>query len=86
MLYAENGQQLQTASSTWWPIYMPFHSHFGVAGVQRDPIHIEEHLQATQVLSDQILRLSTSFVSVSTRISSLESLRARCCALWLVLE
>ena len=49
---------------------MPHSGHLKRDGVQEDPIHIEEHLQATQVLSDQILRLSTSFVSVSTRISS----------------
>ena len=28
--------------------------HFKVAGVQGDPRHIEEHLQVTQELSDQI--------------------------------
>jgi len=33
-----------------------------------------------------IYRFSTRFVSVSARISSWESVRARCCALWLVLE
>ena len=57
-----------------------------LARVPRNLIHIQKHLQAIQEQIDQILRLSTSFVSVSVRISSLESVRARCCALWLVLE
>ena len=56
--------------------------HLKFAGVPRSLIHI----QAIQVQIDQILKLSTSFVSLSARISSLESVRARCCALWLVLE
>ena len=60
--------------------------HLKLAGVPKSLIHIQEHLQAIQEQIDQILRLSTSFVSVSARISSLESVRARCCALWLVLE
>ena len=42
----------------------------------------EKHLQAIQVQIDQILRLSTSFLSVSARISSWESVRARCWVLW----
>ena len=41
-----------------------------LAGVQGDPIHIEEYLQANQVQIDHILRLSLSSVSVSARISS----------------
>ena len=60
--------------------------HLKLAGVPRNLIHIQEHLQVIQEQIDQILRLSTSFVSVSGRINSLESVRARCCALWLVLE
>ena len=28
--------------------------HFEVAGVEKDPIHIEEHLQTIQELSDHI--------------------------------
>ena len=61
-------------------------SHLKLAGVPRSLIHIQEHLQAIQVQIYHILRLSTSFVSVSAKISSLESVRARCCVLWLVLE
>ena len=57
-----------------------------LVGLPRSLIHIQEHLQAIQVQIDQILKLNTSFVSVSARISSLESVRGRCCALWLVLE
>ena len=60
--------------------------HLKFAGVPRHLIHIQEHLQAIQEQIDQILRLSTSFVSVSAMISSLESVRAKYCALWLVLE
>ena len=60
--------------------------HLKLAGVPRHLIHIQEHLQTIQEHKDQILKLSTSFVSVGDRISSLESVRARCCALWLVLE
>ena len=60
--------------------------HLKIAGVPRRLIHIQEHLQAIQVQIDQILKLSTSFVSVGARISSLKSVRARCCALWMVLE
>ena len=59
--------------------------HLKLAGVPKRLIHIQEHLQAIQEQIDQIFRLSTSFVSVS-KISSLESVRARCCALWLVQE
>ena len=47
--------------------------HLKLAGVPRSPIHIQEHLQAIQGQIDQIFRLSTIFVSVSARISSLES-------------
>ena len=65
---------------------MPHPGHLILAGVPRSLIHIQEHLQAIQVQIDEILKLSTSFVSVGDRISSLESVRARCCALWLVLE
>ena len=64
---------------------MPHPGHLKFVGVPRSLIHIQEHLQTIQEQIDQIFRLSTSFVSVS-RISSLESVRARCCALWLVLE
>ena len=60
--------------------------HLKLSGVPRSLMHIQEDLQAIQEQIDHILRLSTSFVSVSARISSLESVRARCCALWLVLE
>ena len=80
------GKQLVTALLSWWPIYMSSPGHFEFAGVPRHHTHIQEHLQAIQEQIDQILRLSTSFVSVSVRISSLESVRAKCCALWLVLE
>ena len=65
---------------------MPHPGHLMLAGVPRSLIHIQEHLQAIQVQIDQILKLSTNFVSVSARINSLESVRARCCALWLVLQ
>ena len=61
-------------------------SHLKLAEVPRHHTHIQEHLQAIQEQIDQIFILSTSFVSVSARISFLESVRARCCALWLVLE
>ena len=46
--------------------------HLRIVGVEGDPIHIEEHLQAKPIkmFSDQILRLSINFVSVSARISS----------------
>ena len=60
--------------------------HLKIAGDLRHLKHIEEHLQAIQVHSDQILRLSTSFVSVSARISSCESERERCAALCMVPE
>ena len=50
------------------------------------PYTLKNISKPTQVHIDQILRLSTSFVSDSARISFLESVRARCCALWLVLE
>ena len=86
MLTQKYPQWLQTATSSLWAIYMASPGHFRVAGVPRSLIHIQEHLQAIQEQIDQILRLSTSFVSVSGRINSLESVRARCCALWLVLE
>jgi len=86
MLTQKNGKRLVTALLSWWPIYTPHPGHLKLAGVSRSLIHIQEHLQAIQVQIDQILRLSTSFVSVSSRISSLESVRARCCALWLVQE
>ena len=60
--------------------------HLKLAGVPRSLIHIQKHFKAIQEQIYQMLRLSTSFVSVGARISSLESVRARCCALWLVLE
>ena len=82
----KNGQRLVTALLSWWPIYTPHPDHLKLAGVPRSLIHIQEHLQAIQEQIDQIFRLSTNFVSVGARISSLESVRARCCALWLVLE
>ena len=41
-----------------------------VAGALRNPIHTKEHLQATSVPIDQILRFSTSLVNVSASISS----------------
>ena len=47
---------------------------------------LKNTFKPTQVHIDQIFRLSTNFVSVSARINSLESVRARCCAFWLVLE
>ena len=74
----KNGQRLVTALLSWWPIYTPHPDHLKLAGVPRSLIHIQEHLQAIQVQIDQILGLSTSFVSVSARISSLESVRAMC--------
>ena len=82
----KSAQWLQTASSSLRPIYMPSPGHSKLARVPRSLIHIQEHLQAIQVQIDHILKLSTSFVSVSARISSLESVRASCCALWLVQE
>jgi len=82
----KSAQLLQTASSSLRPIYMCSPSHLKLSGVPRSLIHIQEHLQAIQVQIDQILKLSTSFVSVCARISSLKSVRARCCTLWLVLE
>ena len=57
---------------------MPHPGHLKLVGVPRSLIHIQKHLQAIQVQIDQILRLSTNFVSVSARISSLESVRAMC--------
>ena len=70
MLTQKSPQRLQTASSSLWAIYMASPGHFGVAGVPKIFIHIQEHLEAIQVQIDQILRLSKSFVSVSARISS----------------
>ena len=51
--------------------------HLKLAGVPRNLIHIQEHLQAIQVHIDQILRLSTSFVSVSARISFLRECESK---------
>ena len=48
-----------------------------LAGVPRSLIHIQEHLQAIQEQIDQTFRLSTSFVSVSARISSLEECESK---------
>jgi hypothetical protein len=50
--------------------------------------HSEEVIQATQELIDHILGFSTSFESVSARISSRESERARRCCLvcWFLSE
>jgi hypothetical protein len=47
----------------------------------RNYSHSKEVPHATQELIDHILRFSTSFESVSARISSRESERARCCCL-----
>ena len=82
----KSAQRLQTASSNLRPIYLCSLGHLKIAGVVRSHTHTQKYLQTIQVHSDQILRLSTSFVSVSARISSLESVKVRCCALWLVLE
>jgi len=79
-------KKLLTALLSWRVIYMPHPDHLKLAGDQRHLIHLEKHLQATQVQIEQTFRLSISFVSVSARISSWESVRAKCCALWLVLE
>ena len=79
--FAEKGQRLVTATLSWRAIYTPHPGHLKFAGVPRSLIYIQEHLQDIQEQIDQILRLSTSFVSVSARISYLESVRARCCAL-----
>ena len=51
--------------------------HLKFAGDLRHPTHTQEHLQAIQVHIDQIFRLSTSFVSVSARISSLEECESK---------
>ena len=51
MPYVEKGQRLQTASSTWWPIYTPQPDHLKLAGVQKDLIHIKKHLQTNQRIS-----------------------------------
>ena len=56
---------------------MPSPGHFGVARVSRHHTHTQEHLQAIQVHINQILRLSTSFVSVSARISSLRECESK---------
>ena len=48
---------------------MPHHDHFELARVQGDLIHIEEHLQAIQVLSDQIFSPYHTFGSVSARLA-----------------
>ena len=77
----KTGQRLVTALLSWWPIYMCSPDHLKFGGVPRHLIHIQEHLQAIQVQINQILRLSISFMSVSARISSLESVKARCCHL-----
>jgi len=69
MLTQKCPQRLQTATSSLWAIYMASPGYFRVAGDQRHPTHIEEHLQAIQVQMDQILRLSTSFVCVSARLA-----------------
>jgi len=54
MVFEEMPQQLQTATSSLWAIYMASPGHFGVAGVPRSHTHTQEPLQAIQVLSDQI--------------------------------
>ena len=48
-------QRLQTASSSVWPIYMSSPGHLKLARDLTYLIHIEEHLQAIQELSDHIL-------------------------------
>ena len=48
---------------------MPHPGSFEDAGVPRSLIHIQEHLQANQVQIDQILKLNTSFLSVSARLA-----------------
>ena len=53
----------------WWPIYTPHPSHFEFAGVAGHPTQTQEHLQAIQEHKDQILSLSTNFVSVSDRLA-----------------
>ena len=51
----KTGQRLVTALLSWWPIYMCSPGHLMFAGVPRHLIHIQEHLQAIQELSDRIL-------------------------------
>ena len=66
---------------------MPHPAHLKLDGIPRSLIHTLENVSKSyKVQINQILRLSTRFMSVSTRISSLVSVRVRCCALWLVLE
>jgi len=52
--YAEKPQWLQTALFCWRAIYMPHLGSAEVAGEDGSPIHIEEHLQTIQELSDHI--------------------------------
>ena len=51
----KTGQRLVTALLSWWPIYMSSPGHLKLAGDLRYLIHIEEHLQTIQELSDHIL-------------------------------
>jgi hypothetical protein len=55
----------------------PHPRSFEVAGVCEKPLTSEEVLQAIEEHIDHILRFSTSFESVSARIISRESERAR---------
>ena len=54
MLTQKTGQWLVTALLSWWPIYMSSPGHLKLARDLTYLIHIEEHLQAIQELSDHI--------------------------------
>ena len=54
VLYAEKGQRLLAALWTWWAIYMPSPGYFKVAVIATSLKHTQEHLQAIQVLIDDI--------------------------------
>jgi len=73
MPYAEIGQQLQTASSTWWPIYMASHGHFGVIlellEFREIPYTLKNTSEPSKCSVIKFLVLSTSFVSVSARLA-----------------
>jgi hypothetical protein len=59
---------------------------FDIAGVREKLQKLWKFSKPTKELIDQILRFSTSFVRCSARLSSRESVRARCCDLVMVLE
>jgi hypothetical protein len=66
-------EKLATSRSGSLAYIRPQPGSFETAGVREKLPNSKEVLQATQELIDHILRFSTSFESVSARISSRES-------------